>query len=125
MLACLVLSNAAWAIDFTPHGTQPGLAWGMEEPMACSSCHRGFSGNDPNFMPHSTWGGSMMANAMRDPLFWAALDIANKDYPGVGDFCLRCHTPPGWLAGRVVKAIGGGSTGPGGASGCQLNGDYA
>ena len=124
MLACLVLSNAALAIDFTPHGTQPGLAWGMEEPMACSSCHRGFSGNDPNFMPHNTWGGSMMANAMRDPLFWAALDIANKDYPGVGDFCLRCHTPPGWLAGRVVKAIGGGSTGPGGASGCQLNGDY-
>ena len=114
----------AHALDFTPHGTQPGLLWAMEEPEACASCHRGYSGNAPQFMPHSTWGGSMMANAMRDPLFFAALDVANKDYPGVGDFCLRCHTPPGWLNGRVVKAIGGGSSGPGGASGCQLNGDY-
>ena len=62
----------------------------------------------------------MMANAMRDPLFWAAVDVANKDYPGAGDFCLRCHTPPGWMGGRVVKTTGGGTTGPGGASGCQL-----
>lgn len=66
----------------------------------------------------------MMANAARDPLFWAALDVANKDFPGAGDYCLRCHTPPGWSNGRVVKAIGGGSSGPGGASGCQLTGNY-
>ena len=112
------------AVDFTPHGTQPGLLWALEEPESCMSCHRGFSGTSPQFMPHNSWGGSMMANAMRDPLFFAALDVANKDYPGVGDFCLRCHTPPGWLNGRVVKAIGGGSSGPGGASACQLTGDY-
>lgn len=66
----------------------------------------------------------MMANAARDPLFWAALDVANKDVPGVGDFCLRCHTPPGWLGGRVVKDGEGGSVGPNGASGCQLGGRY-
>jgi len=122
----LVLSAAsAAAIDFTPHGTQPGLLWALEEPEACMSCHRGYTGVNPTFMPHSTWGGSMMANAARDPLFWAALDVANKDVPGVGDYCLRCHTPPGWMNGRVVKGtFGSGSSGPGGASGCQLTGDY-
>ncbi len=124
LLATLATATAL-GLDFTPRGTQPGLLWGLEEPDACSSCHRGFSGNAPGFMPHSTWGGSMMANAARDPLFWAALDVANKDVPGVGDYCLRCHTPPGWLGGRVVKAVGGGTSGPGGASGCQLSGNYS
>ena len=104
-LGLLLGAGPVLAIDFTPHGTQPGLLWALEEPEACMSCHRGFSGTSPQFMPHNTWGGSMMANAMRDPLFFAALDVANKDYPGVGDFCLRCHTPPGWLNGRVVKAM--------------------
>lgn len=111
-------------IDFTPNGTQPGLNAAMEEPDQCYSCHRGFSSPQSTFMPHNGWGGSMMANAARDPLFWAALDVANKDFPGAGDYCLRCHTPPGWLGGRVVKDGFGGTTGPGGASGCQLTGDY-
>lgn len=124
LFVVLLVAGPAVALDFTPHGTQPGLLWALEEPEACMSCHRGYSGTSPNFMPHNTWGGSMMANAARDPLFWAALDVANKDYPGVGDYCLRCHTPPGWSNGRVVKAIGGGDSGPGGASGCQLTGNY-
>ncbi len=125
ILLCLsCVAGMAIALDFTPHGTQPGLLWGLEEPEGCSSCHRGFSGTRPSFMPQNTWGGSMMANAARDPLFWAALDVANKDFPGAGDFCLRCHTPPGWLGGRVVKAIGGGNNGPTGAMGCKLGGDY-
>jgi len=68
----------------------------------------------------------MMANATRDPLFWAALDVANKDAAGSGDFCLRCHTPRGWLEGRVVKP--GFNPLPGtpeqGANGCLLNGQY-
>ncbi len=124
MLIFLFSAQTLLAIDFTPHGTQPGLLWALEEPEACMSCHRGYNPTDSKFMPHNTWGGSMMANATRDPLFWAALDVANKDYPGVGDYCLRCHTPSGWMNGRVVKAVGGGSSGPGGASGCQLTGDY-
>lgn len=52
-------------------------------------------------MPHDTWIGSMMANAMRDPLFLAALTVAEQDRPGAGDFCLRCHTPPGFVGGRT------------------------
>ncbi|HQX85531.1 MAG TPA: hypothetical protein PKV23_08590, partial [Aestuariivirga sp.] len=119
MLACLVLSNAAWAIDFTPHGTQPGLQFSLLNSDSCGGCHGGFVGNDPNFRPHSTWSGSMMANATRDPLFWAALDIANLDVPGVGDYCLRCHTSQGWYGGRVVKPANDPVRG---ANGCLLEG---
>ncbi len=65
----------------------------------------------------------MMANATRDPLFWAAVDVANKDVPGAGDFCLRCHTSQGWYGGRVVKSGFGGLNNPvKGANGCLLQG---
>jgi hypothetical protein len=53
--------------------------------------------------PWDTWAGSMMAQSSRDPLFWAALDVANNDMPDVGDFCLRCHVATGWLAGRLTN----------------------
>ena len=120
----------ALALDFTPHGTQPGLDAALASVSTCTDCHRSFTPANDAFMPHSSWGGSMMANALRDPLFWAALDVANNDAasigkPGVGDYCLRCHTPRGWYGGRVVKNGFGGSAGPGGESGCQLQGDYA
>lgn len=119
-------------VDFTPHGTQPGLANDILAPESqCSSCHA-LSGGDAGFpsagsyRPFSTWAGSMMANATRDPLFFAALDVANHDVPGVGDYCLRCHTPRGWFDGHVVKP--GFSPGPNdpvkGAAGCLLNGAY-
>ncbi|MGA8278629.1 MAG: hypothetical protein WB784_10600 [Rhodanobacteraceae bacterium] len=94
-------------IDFTPHGTQPGLFYDVQQAGNCSSCH-GVSGSSPptagTYLPYSTWSGSMMANATRDPVFFAALDVANHDVPGVGDYCLRCHTSTGWYNGRVVKA---------------------
>lgn len=110
-------------IDFTPNGTQPGLQASLEEPDACSSCHGGaFDPNDAAFIPHSTWSGSMMANATRDPLFWAALDVANHDLPGVGDYCLRCHTPGGWLAGRVRKTGLVATPLVNGENGCLLTG---
>lgn len=113
--------------DFTPHGTQPGLMYGLEKSDTCGGCH-GASGGIPTsteFRPHTTWAGSMMANAMRDPLFLAALDVANNDLPGVGDFCLRCHTSDGWYGGRVVKA-GFGATNDvtQGAAACLLEGSY-
>lgn len=124
VVAASLSSPLARAIDLTPHGTQPLLQSALEPTSDCIGCHRGFSSPQNQFLPHSTWTGSMMANATRDPLFWAALDVANKDYPGAGDFCLRCHTPSGWFGGRVVKK-GDGTTQPAnGASGCQLTGDY-
>jgi len=117
------------SIDFTPHATQPGLVYDIQPPEPqCSGCH-GIGGGDPDtaseFRPFNTWSGSMMANATRDPLFFAALDIANNDMPGVGDYCLRRHTPRGWLMGHVVKPGFGPPNDPvKGAAACLLNGAY-
>jgi hypothetical protein len=44
----------------------------------------------------------MMANAVRDPLFLAALTVAEQDAPGVGAYCLRCHTPKGFVRGNAT-----------------------
>lgn len=111
-------------IDFTPHGTQPGLFFSLETAQTCSGCHGASGGTSDTFRPFPTWGGSMMANATRDPLFWAALDVANHDVPGVGDYCLRCHTSRGWYGGRVVKAGFGAPNNDVtlGAAGCLLAG---
>lgn len=126
LLAARIAGASPWweisgALDFTPHGTQPGLTHGLIASSSCSGCHASNSGTNPTFQPYNTWAGSMMANATRDPLFWAALDVADHDVPGVGDYCLRCHTPSGWYGGRVVKT-GGGTVA--GSNGCLLNGDH-
>ncbi|HEX4955580.1 MAG TPA: hypothetical protein VF017_19495 [Thermoanaerobaculia bacterium] len=114
-LPALPLVLSVWAGPFTPNGTQPPLAHDMLLPSDCESCHGNFD-NQANIEPYPTWAGSMMANAARDPIFWAALDVANNDVPGVGEFCLRCHTPAAWLAGRSEPP--GGST-----DGCGLLGN--
>lgn len=113
-------------VDFTQHGTQPGLNYDLAETNQCSGCHGGAIAPSSTFRPYPTWGGSMMANAARDPLFFAALDIANKDAPGSGDYCLRCHTSRGWYRGHVVKAGFGqpDNSVTLGASACLLTGGY-
>ncbi len=73
----------------------------LSPPIACSRCHAGFEGS-----AHDTWAGSVMGHAARDPVFLAALTVAEADSPGVGDFCLRCHAPEAWLQGRCLPAIG-------------------
>jgi hypothetical protein len=90
-----------WSVEnqkglFQP-GTQPETIGTILPPVTCIQCHGGY---DERVEPGFTWQGTMMANASRDPLFYAALAIANQDRPGGGDFCLRCHSPVGWLAGR-------------------------
>ena len=117
--------------DFTPHATQPGLVRPLLYSDSCASgCHAAGTGSPvsaPTYLPYATWAGSMMANATRDPLFWAALDIANNDAPGVGDYCLRCHTPAGWYEGNVVKTafnLPPPNDPVKGAAGCLLKGAY-
>ncbi len=80
----------------------------------CTACHgRGDPEAASAFMPGDTWVGSMMANAVRDPLFLAALTIAEQDRPGIGDFCLRCHSPSAFTAGRTrASALAGLGTTP-------------
>jgi hypothetical protein len=113
---------AGSVVDFSPAGTQPPLLTPLDPSNDCGGCHAG-TGNEATFMPHPTWAGSMMAQATRDPVFWAALDVANHDAPGVGEWCLRCHAPNAWYAGRVPKA--GQPNASTGAAGCLLQGSPA
>lgn len=79
--------------DFLLPGTQPGtLVEPIPDPTECLACH-----TEPIY---GAWRGSMMGQAGRDPLFWAALAVANQDAKDAGEFCLRCHGVKGWLEGR-------------------------
>lgn len=73
----------------------------MQPPADCRQCHAEFEGS-----AYDRWAGSAMGHAARDPLFLAALDEAEKDVPGAGDFCLRCHAPEAWVMGRCFPTDG-------------------
>ncbi len=109
------LPISATARDLFLPGSQPGqIESEIMEPTGCSFCHgEGYSnvsGQDPETETWHAWQGSMMAQAGRDPVFYAALDIANADVPGGGQYCLRCHLPRGWLDGRADPADGSAMT---------------
>lgn len=84
-------------------GTQPNESSPIDSPSQCLSCHAGY---DPHNEPGLGWYGSMMAHSARDPLFWAALAVAENGFPGSGDLCIRCHVPTGWLDGRSTPTDG-------------------
>jgi hypothetical protein len=84
-------------------GTQPGEVGSLQTANRCDNCHGGY---DPAAEPAHLWNGSMMAHAASDPLFWATVAIAEQDFDGAGDLCLRCHTAQGWLGGRSVPTDG-------------------
>lgn len=99
-------SDGSGAPGFPPfmNGSKEGT---FDDAGNCSSCHGGYrNAGEPIYEPFDTWAGSMMAQASRDPLFWAAVDIANQDDAahlgdvGIGDFCIRCHAPKAWYEGR-------------------------
>ena len=95
-------SDSARAELFLP-GTQPnenGIELGRV--AQCVLCHSGTTNGEAD--PYFSWSGGMMAQAARDPVFRAALAIANQDIKGCGEYCIRCHTPKGWLAGRSAAA---------------------
>jgi hypothetical protein len=111
VLAVLVSTETGTAGPFTAKGTQPGVTHQLLDSTACATCHGNYA-PAADFEPLPTWQGTMMAQATRDPLFWAALDVANNDVPGIGEFCLRCHAPAAFLAGRT-EAPGGSPDGCG------------
>ena len=119
-LLLLLLAPAAQAWDPVPTvddplirmpGTQPDDGVTLESPNRCLSCHSDY---DPNVAPGNRWQGSMMSQAARDPLFWAAMTVAAQDSvwavgtPNAADLCLRCHMPEGWglVAGTVPQIAG-------------------
>lgn len=92
--------------DFTMGGTQPGsLTQPLMSVITCSNCHSYFDIEKEPFRP---WAASMMGQSARDPMFHAALAIANQDAAFAGELCLRCHSPQGWLGGRSADPTGGG-----------------
>lgn len=86
-------------------GSQPGEVGNLESPDKCDNCHGGYN---QAVEPAFNWRGSMMANAGRDPIFWATLAIAEQDFDGSGDLCIRCHSTGGWYAGRSTPTDGSG-----------------
>ncbi|MFN7138723.1 MAG: Ig-like domain-containing protein, partial [Limisphaerales bacterium] len=90
--------------DFDLPGSQPFEAGAaFESPANCASCHGNYN---REVEPYFNWQGSMMAHSSRDPLFHAAMVIANQDAPDSGDLCIRCHSSRGWLQGRSVPTDG-------------------
>ncbi len=90
--------------DMDLPGTQPFALVFESADTNCVTCHGNYNSA---VEPWYQWRGSMMAQAMRDPLFLACLAIAEQDAPSVGDLCIRCHTPGGWAEGRSVDTSGG------------------
>jgi hypothetical protein len=89
--------------DFFLPGSQDDESGNFEPPGTCNICHGGY---DTAVEPSFNWRGGMMAQAARDPIYEAALTIANQDVPHAGDFCIRCHSPAGWLRGRSEPSDG-------------------
>jgi hypothetical protein len=99
----LVSFGLAQAADIVPDvimmpGTQPQEV-SLEAPGRCLNCHKDYETN-PRVEPGFGWMGAAMGNAGRDPIFWATLAIAEQDFDGAGDLCIRCHSAGGWVGGR-------------------------
>lgn len=95
--------------DFFIGGTQPmTLNESIADANDCDGCH---SFIDQQSEPWRPWAASMMGQAARDPIFYAALAIANQDAAFAGESCIRCHAPGGWLHGHSSDPTGGALTG--------------
>lgn len=110
-LAGLVVTADPQSVAAFLPGTQPGSAdtVGAGGASICKQCHYSAAPSRPVTIS-SDWSGSMMAHSARDPLFYAAMAVANK-YASIagnnaGEFCIRCHSPTGWLAGRSEDISG-------------------
>ncbi|MCA8977205.1 MAG: hypothetical protein KDC98_20960 [Planctomycetes bacterium] len=102
----LIIANTtpfAPPTDVQMPGTQPYQATLLAGTPQCSGCHGYY---DQAVEPFENWMGSMMAQASRDPVFYAALAVAEGDFPGAGDFCIRCHAQRGWHEGRASSPDG-------------------
>jgi hypothetical protein len=116
VVACLVTMGVCGGVvvasiinltqnDFILSGTQVGdLNPGVLYPASdCRGCHGDF---DANSEPYANWAGSLMAQAGRDPLFFAQMTNANQDVGNVGTFCMRCHVPMSFVTGHAVPPDG-------------------
>ncbi len=110
LLICVSVVGLAYAATVPPTdiqqpGTQPGQVGNLESPDKCDNCHGGYN---QAVEPAFNWRGSMMANAGRDPIFWATLAVSEQDFNGSGDLCIRCHSTGGYYVGRATPSDGSG-----------------
>lgn len=111
-VALLLVGGAAWSQPF-PREKGDGPEWDAGVPFQsgltrCRTCHDKDSVfEDTLYMPFDGWVSSMMGNSQRDPLFKAAVAVANQDAPGVGQWCLRCHSPQAFINNHVLPPDGG------------------
>ena len=94
------------ALIFLP-GTQVGTVDPADNVQICQQCHSSNDSARPVTV-YKDWSGSMMAHSARDPIFYAALAVANKynNMNSAGEYCIRCHSPSGWLAGHSENFSG-------------------
>ncbi|UCC97331.1 MAG: hypothetical protein JSW66_15975 [Phycisphaerales bacterium] len=104
LVACVIPEESCGAEVFLP-GMQPKES-GIEfvKVQQCMMCHSRTRNGQAD--PFLSWQSGMMSQAARDPVFRAALTIANQDIEGVGEFCLRCHAPRAWLEDRSKPVDG-------------------
>ena len=92
----------ATAADFFESGTQPNPDIEVFDAIIGAQnstyCHSGYG---TAVAPFDTWVTSIMAQSARDPIFHAALAIANQDVNLGGSTCLRCHAPGAFLGERT------------------------
>ncbi len=89
---------------FEVAGSQPGeFVDYLQSGQACALCHGNY---DQQVEPYATWQASMMAQSSRDPIFFAALAIAEQDLDGSGYLCMRCHMPGAHMEGRTIPTDG-------------------
>jgi len=111
--AAILITFSLRAADLVPPeiqlpGTQPNEVSNFEAPNKCDNCHAGYNDagtaaageGEPQDEPATGWRGAAMGNAGRDPIFWATMAIAEQDFDGAGDLCIRCHSTGGWYGGR-------------------------
>jgi hypothetical protein len=88
--------------DFFQQGTQPdpdALSFApVLTSLQCSFCHGDYEPLD--VPPYNSWVASIKGQATRDPVWQAAVAVANQDAGFAGEFCIRCHSPGAWLGGR-------------------------
>jgi hypothetical protein len=118
---CAIVALTAYAADTVPTdvqipGTQPIPTDNVPTINSVGNCgchdFSPLAGQTPESVPVVGWQGGMMANAGRDPIFWATVAVAEQDFlpstGGVGDLCLHCHSVKGWLEGRSTPTDGSG-----------------
>jgi hypothetical protein len=101
----LVIFTGPLCAELFLPGMQPKEA-GIEfaKVLQCRMCHSRTKNGDAD--PFMSWQSGVMSLSAKDPIFRATLVIANQDVEGIGEFCLRCHAPRGWLEDRSKPADG-------------------